>query len=69
MLDGETTTVRIALLTGGDGWHVRGERGAATRLGHQAEAIDFRRVRASVAGPPDLLAAFDAVIVRTIPPG
>jgi RimK family alpha-L-glutamate ligase len=61
--------LRIALLAGGDGRHVRDLRRAATRLGHQAEAVDFRRVRASVAGPPDPLAAFDAVIVRTMPPG
>jgi len=61
--------MRMALLAGGDGWHVRDLRRAATLLGHQAEAIDFRRVRASVAGPPDLLSAFDAVVVRTMPPG
>ncbi|HKB41954.1 MAG TPA: hypothetical protein VKD72_36340 [Gemmataceae bacterium] len=48
--------MRIALLAGGDGWHVRDLRRAATLLGHEAEAIDFRRVRASVAGPLDPLA-------------
>ncbi|HKB37925.1 MAG TPA: hypothetical protein VKD72_15870 [Gemmataceae bacterium] len=37
--------MRIALLAGGDGWHVRDLVRAATRLGHQAEAIGFRRVR------------------------
>jgi ribosomal protein S6--L-glutamate ligase len=42
---------------------------AATSLGHHTEAIDFRRVRAHVAGPADPLSAFDAVIVRTMPPG
>src|SRR5262245_62206893 len=61
--------MRIALLAGGDGWHVRDLTRAATLLGHEAEAVDFRRVRASVAGPPDPLAAFDGVIVRTMPPG
>src|SRR5262245_52139497 len=61
--------MRIALLAGGDGWHVRDLARAATLLGHQAEAVDFRRVRASVAGPPDALAGFEGVIVRTMPPG
>ena len=36
--------MRIALLAGGDGWYVRDLVRAATRLGHQAEAIDFCRV-------------------------
>ena len=61
--------MRIALLAGGAGWHVRDLARAATLLGHQAETVDFRRVRAAVAGPPDALAACDGVIVRTMPPG
>src|SRR5262249_52789678 len=65
----EIPLMRIALLAGGDGWHVRDLARAATLLGHQAETVDFRRVRASVAGPPDALAACDGVIVRTMPPG
>src|SRR5262249_62123520 len=69
MLDGETTTVRIARVAGGAGWHVRGLTRAAALLGPQAEAMDFCRVRASIAGPPDPLATFDAVMVRTMPPG
>ena len=48
--------MRIALLAGGDGWHVRDLMRAATRLGHKAEVIDFRRVRVSIAGPSDPLA-------------
>ena len=56
--------MRIALLTGGDGWHVRDLVRTAAQLGHTAEPVDFRRVRAHVGGPPDPLAAFDAVIVR-----
>ena len=48
--------MRIALLVGGDGWHVRDLVRAATLLGHQAEVIDFRRVRVSIAGPLDPLA-------------
>src|SRR5207302_2794075 len=31
--------------------------------------VDFRRVHAHVTGPPDPLSTFDAVVVRTMPPG
>src|SRR5262250_1579382 len=61
--------MRIALLAGGDGWHVRDLSRAATLLGHHTEAVDFRRVRTHVAGPSDPLSNFDAVVVRTMPPG
>ena len=40
--------MRIALLAGGDGWHVRDLVRAAGQLGHRAEAVDFRRIRAAV---------------------
>src|SRR6478735_2278888 len=67
--------MRIALLAGGDGWHVRDLIRAAGDLGHVAEPVDFRRVAAVLgstgtpsSGPPDL-DQFDAVIVRTMPPG
>jgi ribosomal protein S6--L-glutamate ligase len=60
--------MQIAVLSNGAGWHVRDLIRAATKLGHAAEPIDFRRVSAAV---PDStsLSAFDAVIVRTMPPG
>ncbi len=61
--------MRIALLSAGDGWHVRDLRRAATRLHHEAVAVDFRRVSAGVAHAPDALAGFEAVLVRTMPPG
>ncbi|HVS35305.1 MAG TPA: RimK family alpha-L-glutamate ligase [Gemmataceae bacterium] len=63
--------MRIALLSAGDGWHVRDLRRAAAALGHDATAVDFRRVAASVSAPSPLgsLSAFDAVLVRTMPPG
>src|SRR4051794_25325394 len=74
-----TILMRIALLSGGDGWHVRDLVRAAADLGHAAEPVDFRRVFAAMSTPvadapgspsdtPDL-DAFDAVIVRTMPPG
>src|SRR6266542_1409582 len=61
--------MRIALLSAGGGWHVRDLQRAATALGHDAAAVDFRRVHASVASAADALAGFDAVLVRTMPPG
>ena len=61
--------MRIALLAGGDGWHVRDLQRAAASLGHEAVAVDFRKLSAGVALAANPLAAFDAVIVRTMPPG
>ena len=60
---------RIALLAGGDGWHVRDLRRAADALGHTAAVVDFRRAHAGVGVAFDALAGFDAVVVRTMPPG
>src|SRR5476651_1143201 len=61
--------MKIALLSaGGGGWHVRDLIRAAGLLGHVAEPIDFRRVYASVPNVTSL-SAYDAVIVRTMPPG
>ncbi len=63
--------MRIAILSAGDGWHVRDLRRAAADLGHTAVAVDFRRVTAAVAAadPAESLAGFDGVLVRTMPPG
>lgn len=60
--------MNIALLSSGNGWHVRDLIRAATLSGHHAEAIDFRKVSASIPASTSL-SAFDAVIVRTMPPG
>jgi len=70
--------MRIAILSGGDGWHVRDLQRAAADLGHLAKVVDFRRVQTVVGGSVDeshtanehpSLDTFDAVIVRTMPPG
>src|SRR5689334_14266364 len=64
--------MRIAILSAGDGWHVRDLRRAAAALGRDAVAVDFRRVTAGVATPQAAgsdLAGFDGVMVRTMPPG
>jgi ribosomal protein S6--L-glutamate ligase len=61
--------MRIALLSAGDGWHVRDLRRAAAKRYHEAVAVDFRRLSAGVGHGPDALADYDAVLVRTMPPG
>jgi ribosomal protein S6--L-glutamate ligase len=61
--------MRIALLAGGPGWHIQDLQRAAMLLNHEAVAVDFRRLSAGVTAPPQPLAGFDAVLVRTMPPG
>ncbi|MGH7173521.1 MAG: ATP-grasp domain-containing protein [Gemmataceae bacterium] len=61
--------MRIALLSAGDGWHVRDLQRTAARHGHDAVAVDFRRLSAAVAQQPDALSGFESVLVRTMPPG
>ena len=61
--------MRLALLSAGSGWHVRDLQRAAGGLGHEAVAVDFRRVTAAVAAAADPLADCDGVLVRTMPPG
>jgi RimK family alpha-L-glutamate ligase len=61
--------LRIALLSSGVGWHVQDLHRAAKALGQSTLTVDFRRVHAGVAVSLDALADFDAVVVRTMPPG
>jgi ribosomal protein S6--L-glutamate ligase len=61
--------VNLAILSSGTGWHVADLLRAAREQGHQAEPVDFRLLAAGVATAPAPLAAYDAVIVRTMPPG
>jgi RimK family alpha-L-glutamate ligase len=58
----------IALLSGGNGWHVRDLQRAATSLGHSVDVVDFRRMTASVPRPSETL-DWQAILVRTMPPG
>ena len=60
--------MRIAILSFGIGWHVRDLVRAAKHLGHDAVPIDFRKVHAALPHVSNL-DGFDAVIVRTMPPG
>lgn len=61
--------MRIAILSGGTGWHVQDALRAARELGHSADALDFRALHTGVECGSDPLAAFDAILVRTMPAG
>jgi len=61
--------MRIGILSSGSGWHVRDLARAASGLGHEAIAVDFKRVHARLPAPETSLDEFDAVLVRTMPPG
>jgi ribosomal protein S6--L-glutamate ligase len=58
--------MRLGILAGADGWHVRDLRRAAGERGHAVELLDFRRLSAGIGG---VLDEFDSVMVRTMPPG
>jgi ribosomal protein S6--L-glutamate ligase len=61
--------MRLAILSGGTGWHVQDVLRAAYELGHDATALDFRTLHAAVGVGRDPLADYDAVLVRTMPAG
>ncbi len=61
--------MRIAILSGGTGWHVQDLMRAASELGHTATSLDFRTLSASVNSAKHTFANYDAVIVRTMPAG
>jgi ribosomal protein S6--L-glutamate ligase len=61
--------MRIAILSGGEGWHVKDLERAASDLQCQVQLIDIRRIQAGIGSTRTALAGFDAVLVRTMPPG
>ncbi len=61
--------MRVAILSGGDGWHVRDLQRAAQGLGHETAVIDFRRLQAALPPENSILSHHDAVLVRTMPAG
>jgi RimK family alpha-L-glutamate ligase len=61
--------MHLAILSGGDGWHVRDLKRAAQQQGHSTTLVDFRRVSAGVATAHGPLADCNAILVRTMPPG
>ncbi len=58
--------MRLGILCGGTGWHVQDLIRATKADGHEAEAIDFRKISAEVPANP---ACFDTWLVRTMPAG
>lgn len=62
-------SMRIAILCGRTGWHVQDLIRASHDRGHMAEALDFRRLAASVGFESRPLAGFDAALVRIMPSG
>src|SRR5262249_43802139 len=61
--------MHLAILSSGAGWHVADLVRVARQLGHDATLLDFRKLTAGVACGPPPLAGYDAVLVRTMPPG
>lgn len=61
--------MHLAILSHGTGWHVADLLRAAATLGQRSTVVDFRRLSAGVGAGPEPLLEFDAVIVRTMPPG
>jgi ribosomal protein S6--L-glutamate ligase len=61
--------MRIAVLSGGTGWHVQDVLRAARELDHDATALDFRTLATGVNTAGDQLARFDRILVRTMPAG
>jgi len=61
--------MHLAILSAGAGWHSCDVQRAASQQGHQASIIDFRRVSAAVGKASSTLLDFEAVLVRTMPPG
>jgi ribosomal protein S6--L-glutamate ligase len=68
--------VKIAVLAQPGSWYSRDLKRAAAERGHQSRQIDFTRLIGSVgnaacglAGNGEDLLSFDAVVVRTMPPG
>lgn len=56
--------MRIAILSRGDGWHVRDLLRAARDAGHVAESLDFRRLNSHQSLPN-----YDTLLIRTMPAG
>lgn len=61
--------MHLAILSGGDGWHVRDLTRAAGELGFETTLLDFRALASGVGHGPNSLENFDAILVRTMPHG
>jgi len=60
--------MRLGILTAGDGWHVRDLQRAAAARDADVELIDFRTLHADAVSR-DAAKQWDAILVRTMPPG
>ncbi len=60
---------RIAILSGGRGWHVQDLMRAAAGLELEVAPLDFRHLSATAGHGKPCLASFDAAVVRTMPAG
>jgi ribosomal protein S6--L-glutamate ligase len=64
--------MKLALLSGGTGWHIQDLLRAAQSLGQPADLIDFRALSAGAPAPHTgrmPLNGYDVAIVRTMPAG
>lgn len=61
--------MHLAILSGGEGWHVRDLVRAAKDLDCRASLLDFRSLSTGVAPASNSLEGFDTIIVRTMPHG
>ena len=61
--------MKLAVLSGGTGWHVQDVLRAAARLGHEARAVDFRTVWAGIVLSPPPLAGEGLGFVPPSPGG
>ncbi len=63
--------MRLAILSGGRGWHVQDLLRAAAELGYPLDVLDFRALAAGVGLGTSIepLAGYSAALVRTIPAG
>lgn len=61
--------MRIAILSGGSGWHVQDVVRAAAELGHDPRVLDFRALGARIVGGAVPFPGINAILVRTMPAG
>ncbi|MCS7020386.1 MAG: RimK family alpha-L-glutamate ligase [Gemmataceae bacterium] len=65
--------MRLAIVSGGQGWHVQDLLRAAAELSLRVDVLDFRSLHAGVgfpsAPPPRPLSQYQAALIRTMPAG
>lgn len=61
--------MRLAIVSGGRGWHVRDLERAAAELGLECAFVQFQTLTATAAGARGAFAGAEAALVRSIPAG